>query len=88
MTGTLIAGSTRSSLWGRFSAGIRIAGTAFLGPEVTVYATPTYREVRWGAHLTGLALSVVTLRLSAGWMEDDAHRRGSPYVGLSAWIRL
>lgn len=88
LTATLIASSARSSLWGRLSTGIRVADGLFVGPEVTVYTTPTYREVRWGGHLSGLALSVVQLRLSAGWMEDDAHRRGSPYLGMSAWIRL
>lgn len=88
VTATLIASSTRTSIWGRVSAGIRLADKLFVGPEATFYTTPTYTERRWGAHLTGLALSIVTLRLSAGWMEDDSHRRGSPYLGMSAWIRL
>ncbi len=88
LTGTLVAGSVRSSVWARASAGWRLSDKAYLGPEVTVYATPTYSEVRWGAHVTGVALGIVNLRLSGGWMHDDAHRHGSPYAGLSAWIRL
>ncbi|WP_375461589.1 cellulose biosynthesis protein BcsS [uncultured Enterovirga sp.] len=88
VTNTLIVSSTRTSLWNRASVGYRVFGSAFVGPEITVYATPTYREVRWGGHVTGLAMSVVTLRLSGGWMEDDSHKRGSPYIGVSAWMRL
>lgn len=88
LAGTIIAETTRTSVWSRAAAGVKVFGTAFVGPEVTVYATPTYRETRWGAHVTGLSLGVVTLRLSAGWMTDDAHRQGSPYAGLSAWVRL
>lgn len=88
LTATLISGSTRSSLWGRASAGIRVFDKMFVGPEVTVYTTPTYGEIRYGAHLTGLSLSIVTFRVSAGWMSDDTRRRGSPYVGLGAWMRL
>ena len=88
LTGTVVAGSTRSSLWARLSAGVRVFDKAFIGPEVVAYATPTYSEVRWGAHLTGPAIGIVTLRLSVGWMHDDAHRHGSPYAGFSAWMQL
>jgi hypothetical protein len=88
VTGTLISGSTRASLWGRASAGLRVTDGLFAGPEVTFYVTPTYSEVRWGAHVTGLRLWILTFRASAGWMQDDAHRRGSPYLGLSVWMRL
>lgn len=48
VTGTLIASSTRGSVWGRASTGFRVFEQAFLGPEVTFYVTPTYSEVRYG----------------------------------------
>ena len=88
VTGTLVTGTARTSLWARASAGLRVIGPAFVGPEVTVYATPTYRETRFGGHVTGFGFGILRMRASAGWMIDDAHRRGSPYAGLTAWVRL
>lgn len=88
LAGTVIAETARTSVWGRAAAGLKVFDAAFVGPELTIYATPTYRETRWGAHVTGLSLGRVTLRVSAGWMTDDAHRHGSPYASLGAWIRL
>lgn len=88
LTGTLIAGTSQMSLWVRNSAGWRIAPGLFVGPEVTAYVTPTYNEARFGAHLTGLSIGLLQFRLSAGWQQDDAHRQGAPYAGISAWMRL
>ena len=88
LTGTVIAGSARTSIYARASAGVRAYADVFVGPEVTTYMTPSYSEIRWGAHVTGPAITIVNFRLSAGWIHDDAHRRGSPYAGLSAWMRL
>ena len=86
-TETLVLSSTRTSLWNRVSAGYRVAGSLFAGPELTIYATPTYREMRWGAHLTGIEAGRLSLRVSGGWMVQD-HARQSPYVGITGWIRL
>ncbi len=88
VTGTVVAGSARLSLWARASAGIRVAGRFFVGPEVTAYSTETYRETRIGAHLTGFAIGIVQGRVSAGWMMTDDGRRGTPYLGLTGWIRM
>lgn len=88
LTATVVSGSARAHLWARVSAGIKVAPGVFVGPEVTTYVTPTYTETRWGGHVTGATIGIVNLRASAGWMTDDAHRRGSPYGGLSAWIRM
>lgn len=88
LTETLVAGSTRGSLYSRTSAGYRVAGDLYAGPEVTLYATDTYREIKWGGHLTGLDVGLVHLRASGGWMTSDDHRPGSPYIGLTAWIRM
>jgi hypothetical protein len=88
LTTTVVVSSARSSLWARASGGIRVWGRAFVGPEIVAYTTPTYRETRYGAHLTGLAVGIVNLRLSGGVMTDDGRRTVSPYAGVSAWIRL
>lgn len=87
-TGTLVASTTEASLWGRVSGGWRLWKQAFLGPEAGFYVTDTYREARFGAHLTSLAVGLVHFRVSGGWQVTDDGRRGAPYLGLASWIRL
>ena len=88
LTTTLVAGSARANLWARGSAGYRVAGNLFLGPELTTYVTETYRETKVGGHLTGLELGLLQGRLSAGWTTSDDRRTGAPYISVAAWIRL
>lgn len=88
VTTTVVGSSVRGSLWARGSAGYRLPGGAFVGPEATLYMTDTYRETRWGAHVTSWRIGLLTLRVSGGWMKADDGHRGSPYVGLSGWIRM
>ena len=88
LTGTVVASSTRGSVWARGSAGYALWRGLFVGPEVTTYATDTYREVKAGLHVTGFSLGIVQGRVSAGWMMTDDGHAGSPYVGISAWIRM
>jgi Cellulose biosynthesis protein BcsS len=89
LTGNAIVGTARTPhLWGRASAGYRLWGDVFLGPEASVYSTDTYREWRFGAHVTGVFLGGVSLRLSAGWRgEEDTRDRGA-YAGISAHIKM
>jgi hypothetical protein len=87
-TATLVAGTTRGSLWGRVSAGLRVWGNLYAGPEATIYVTETYRETKFGGHLTGLDLGILHFRVSAGiQVQDDSHG-ASPYVALTSWVRL
>ncbi len=88
-TTTMIVGTARTEhLWARSSAGYAFWEGVFLGPEASVYATDTYREWRLGAHVTGLSLGGVSLRLSAGWRgEEDAGRDGA-YVGIAGHIKM
>ena len=89
LTTTVIVGTARTAhLWGRASAGYAFWDGVFLGPEVSVYTTDTYREWRFGAHITGVTLGRFNLRLSGGWRgEEETGDRGA-YVGLSAYIRM
>jgi hypothetical protein len=89
LTTTVIAGTARTMhLWGRASAGYAVWHGVFLGPEVSVYTTDTYREWRLGAHVTGLSIGRVSLRLSAGWRsEEDADRDGA-YAGIAGHIKM
>jgi hypothetical protein len=88
LTATVVPSTAQGSLWARASAGMRMVGKLFAGPEVAAYATEGYREFKIGAHLTGLQFGLVQGRVSAGWMTTDEKRPGAPYVGLAAWIRI
>ena len=88
LTTVVVAGSTRESSYARASAGMRLFAQTFVGPEITVYSTPTYRETRYGLHVTGPKLGIVNLRLSGGVMTDDGRRNVTPYMGVTAWMRL
>jgi hypothetical protein len=88
LTATLVGTTANLALWARGSAGIRVRPGLFVGPEVTSYVTGTYRETKVGAHLTGFQFGLLQGRASAGWMITDDGRPGSPYMSLSAWIRL
>jgi hypothetical protein len=89
LTATVIVGTARTAhLWGRTSAGYALWDGVFVGPEVSVYTTDTYREWRLGAHVTGLTFGQMSFRLSAGWRgEEDTDRHGA-YVGLAGHIKM
>jgi hypothetical protein len=89
LTTTVIVGTARTAhLWGRASAGYAFWEGVFLGPEVSVYTTDTYREWRVGAHVTGLTVGAVSVRVSAGWRgEEDTGDKGA-YVGIAAHLKM
>lgn len=88
LTATLQGGSTRGSLYGRVSAGLRLWRSLYVGPEAGFYATQTYNETKLGAHVTGLRLGIFHFRVSGGVQTQDDRRHPSPYVGVTTWIRL
>jgi hypothetical protein len=87
-TATVVAGTTRASLWARSSAGIRIWRELYVGPEAVLYVTDSYRETKVGLHLTGIDLGIVHLRVSAGMQTQSATRGAAGYLALTSWIRL
>lgn len=88
VTATLQGGSSRGSLYGRVSAGLRLWRSLYVGPEAGFYATQSYTETKLGAHVTGLSLGIVHFRFSGGLQSQDDRRHPSPYVGVASWIRL
>lgn len=89
-TATLVGSSATQSLWARGAIGWRLPGPgplagAFVGPEVTVYADPGYREPRIGLHLTELTLGGLTLRLGGGWSLGDGE---GAYLALTTHTKL
>lgn len=85
-TGTLIASAPAGSLWARGAVGIAAWEGAFVGPEATISTDRSYRELRLGAHLTGVRIGALSLRLSAGAAFHE--RRSTPYVALVIDRRL
>lgn len=88
LTATAIAGTARGHVWTRLSAGWQAWGRTFIGPEAALYRTESYRELRLGAHATGLEVGRFRLRLSAGWrFEAEARPRGA-YFALSGHVEM
>jgi Cellulose biosynthesis protein BcsS len=87
LTATLIAGSARGHVWSRLSAGYAVWDRVFIGPEASFYRTDDYREVRLGAHVTGLTWSGWNWRLSGGFMRVEDDRAGA-YVGVTGYLRM
>ena len=58
-----------------FAAGVR-AFDLWLGPEGIFCGDETYREVRFGAHATGLRTGPVEWTAGVGWVSDSEKRSG------------
>jgi hypothetical protein len=88
LTATVIGGTTRTPhLWSRASAGYALWDGVFVGPEASVYTTDTYREWRFGGHVTGVSVGGFSLRLSGGWRGEEESGHQGAYFGLSAHVR-
>jgi hypothetical protein len=88
LTATAVAGTTRRSVWARAAAGLRLWRDLYVGPELTIYTTDTYRETKIGAHVTGLQLGILNFRVSGGIQNQDSAHNPSVYFALTSWIRL
>lgn len=53
----------------------------YAGPELQVYGDTNYRQIRIGAHLTGLRRGLWDWSLGFGWVTDTDDRAG-PYVRI------
>lgn len=85
--GTVIYSSARGSIWGRLATGFAPFGGVFIGPEISAYADAGYREMRVGAHLTGLTLGAFTFRLSGGLVRARGGRSDG-YVGFQTYFKI
>lgn len=85
VTGTLILGSARTSIWSRASWGMRVWG-AHIGPEAALYVDHTgYRKGSFGIHATDFSVGRISFRASAGYQITTEPGGGSPYVSLTVW---
>lgn len=63
-----------SGYWTRAAAGWRVLDTAWIGPEVQALGDADYRQLRAGAHITGLRTGAWEWSVSAGFARDkDRH---------------
>lgn len=63
-----------------------LLGGFYAGPETQYFASDGYRQLRLGAHITGLKAEAYEWSAAAGWAADS-DRRTSPYVRLGVAVR-
>jgi len=61
----------------RAAAGWRILDSVFVGPEALIYGGATHRQVRVGAHITGLNLLWCDVQAAIGYAFDTDDNRGA-----------
>ncbi|HEV2559782.1 MAG TPA: cellulose biosynthesis protein BcsS [Microvirga sp.] len=86
-TGTLLVGTAPQRIWTRAQFGWRILDGVYAGPEAVFSAEESYRETRFGLHVTGLTFGAYTFNLSGGVLVADDDRPGG-YVGLTMHFNL
>jgi hypothetical protein len=60
----------------RGAAGVRVLDQFWVGPELSGSADEFSRQVRIGAHLTGMKAAELELSAAAGYLADSYHRSG------------
>jgi hypothetical protein len=85
LTGSVSASTIGKNVWARAAAGVR-AFDLWLGPETVFCGDDTYRQVRFGAHITGLRTDAFEWSAGAGWVTDSDKRSGI-YGRLGVLVR-
>ena len=81
-----ISGSTvGKTIWMRAAAGVRTFDF-WLGPESIFCGDETYRQLRFGAHVTGLRTDILEWSAGLGWVTDSDKRSGL-YGRLGVLVR-
>lgn len=75
LTASVSASTVGKNVWARAAAGVR-AFELWLGPEAIFCGDETYREMRFGAHATGLRTGPVEWTAGIGWVSDSEKRSG------------
>jgi hypothetical protein len=74
----LAADASVSTIVTSYSARIayswRLLDRFYLGPEAQTFACEGYRQIRFGAHLTGFKTETAEWSVAAGWSDDSDHR--------------
>jgi hypothetical protein len=75
LTASVSASTVGKSVWTRAAAGVR-AFDMWLGPEVIYCGDDSYRQLRVGAHATGLRTEAFEWSAGIGWGVDNDNRSG------------
>jgi hypothetical protein len=70
----------------RLAYGWRVFDQFYVGPETQLFASEGYRQLRFGAHVTGMKTGNYEWSAAGGWAEDSG-RRSSPYLRLGLFTR-
>jgi hypothetical protein len=85
VTTSVSASTVGRNIWARAAAGVR-AFDLWLGPEGIYCGDETYRQLRFGAHITGLRTGIFEWSAGAGWV-TDSDRRSGMYGRLGVLVR-
>lgn len=75
-----------TNYWTRAAAGWRFFDAVWLGPEFLACGETTYRQLRFGAHVTSLRISDYEFSVGAGWVTDTDQRSGA-YGRIGVLVR-
>jgi hypothetical protein len=68
------------------ATGWRFFDAAFIGPETQMFWSDTYRQLRFGVHITGLRTDMFEWSAGGGWASDSDGHEG-PYLRLGVIAR-
>ncbi|TMI98747.1 MAG: cellulose biosynthesis protein BcsS [Alphaproteobacteria bacterium] len=76
LTGSASLSTVGKSYWTRAAGGWRLFDALWLGPEFLACGDDTYRQLRFGAHVTSLRVLGYEWSAGAGWVTDSDKRDG------------
>ena len=85
VTTSLSASTIGRSIWWRGAAGVRTFDL-WIGPESVWCGDDSYRQLRFGAHVTGLRTDMFEWSAGVGWVTDSDKRSGV-YGRLGVMVR-
>ena len=86
VAGSVSIGSVGWQYWTRAQFGLRMPGLGWVGPEYHALGDGSYKQQRWGVHLTGFRTLGLEWSLGAGYLSNSADRSG-PYGRLGLNVR-
>jgi hypothetical protein len=85
VTTSVSASTIGKTIWWRGAMGLR-AFDLWVGPESVWCGDETYRQLRFGAHVTGLRTDIFEWSAGLGWV-TDSDRRSGIYGRLGVLVR-
>jgi hypothetical protein len=86
LTGSASFSTIGMGYWSRAATGVRLFEAIWVGPEFLASGDDTYRQLRFGAHVTSLRVWGYEFSAGAGWV-TDTDRRDGVYGRLGVLVR-